>query len=146
MAGKSYSNDIFKIITNLDKKNYNFFNSLTETQYKELQPYILLRWMSALSSAGDSESYINKTNKLNELVFNLSNHKDLLLNLLCFCGNGKWAKHAWVALPKGIKVNKDIDIIKKFYGYNDDEMKIKQESLTKEDINKVYEYLGLKDT
>ena len=81
MAGKSYNNDIFKIITNLDKKNYNFFNSLTEVQYKELQPYILLRWMSALSSVGDSKSYIDKTNKLNELVFNLSNHKDLMLNL-----------------------------------------------------------------
>lgn len=145
MAEKTYNNNIFSIITNLDKKNYNFFNSLTDVQYKELQPYILLRWMSALNN-GDDEGYIKKTNKINELIFNLSNHKNLALNLLCTCGNGKWAKHAWVALPKGIKVNKDIEVVKKFYGYNDDEWKIKSQSLNKDDVNDVLKYLGLKDT
>ena len=145
MAEKTYNNNIFSIITNLDKKNYNFFNSLTDVQYKELQPYILLRWMSVLNN-GDGEEYIKKTNKINELVFNLSNHKNLALNLLCTCGNGKWAKHAWIALPKGIKVNKDIEVVKKFYGYNDDEWKIKSQSLNKDDVNDVLKYLGLKDT
>lgn len=144
MAGKTYNNNIFSIITHLDKKNYNFFNSLTEVQYKELQPYILLRWMSALNG-GNGEPYINRANKINELVFKLSNHKNLALNLLCSCGGGNWAKHAWIALPKGIKVNKDIEVVKKFYGYNDDEWEIKSQTLTKEDVNDVLKYLGLKD-
>lgn len=147
MVTKSYNNNIFAVITNLDKKNYNFFKDYNDAQYKELQPYTLLRWLSAVQTDGkDSIEYLKKTNKLNEILFQLSEHKDLLLNLLCGCGAKHWVKHAWIAIPKGNKVNKDEGIVKKFYGYNDDEWALKQPTLDKSDINEVLQYLGLKDT
>lgn len=141
MAGKSYNNDIFKVISELDKKNYNFFNSYNESQYKELQPYTLLRWISS----NINEKELIKLNKSNEKIFELSEHKNLMLNHLCSNSCGHWVKHCWIQIPKGNKVNKDIEVVKKFYGYNDDEMKIKEQSLSKEDINNVLQYLGLKD-
>lgn len=146
MAVKSYNNNIFAVITNLDKKNYDFFRGYNDAQYKELQPYTLLRWLSAIQSEGaDSIKYLNKTNELNEIIFQLSEHKDLLLNLLCGCGQNHWVKHAWIAPPKGNKVNKDEGIVKNFYHYNDDEWEIKKQSISKQDIDDVYQYLGLKD-
>ena len=36
MVAKSYNNNIFAIITSLDKKSYNFFKTFNEEQYKEL--------------------------------------------------------------------------------------------------------------
>jgi hypothetical protein len=146
MVAKSYNNNIFKVITELDKKNYNFFKSYNEVQYKELQPYTLLRWLSAVQNESkDSTYYLNKTNELNEILFQLSDHKDLLLNLLCSIGSGHWVKHAWIQIPKGNKVNKDEEVVKSFYHYNDDEWNIKKQSISKEDTYAVYQYLGLKD-
>ena len=146
MVAKSYNNNIFKVITELDKQNYNFFKNYNDVQYKELQPYTLLRWLSAVQTDGkDSIDYLKKTNKLNEILFQLSEHKDLLLNLLCGCGSKHWVKHAWIAIPKGNKVNKDEEIVKSFYHYNDDEWNIKKQSISKNDIDDVYQYLGLKD-
>ena len=66
MVAKSYNNNIFAIITSLDKKNYNFFKGFNEEQYKELQPYTLLRWLSACQNeSADSINYIKKCNELN---------------------------------------------------------------------------------
>ena len=146
MVVKSYNNNIFAVITNLDKKNYNFFKDYNEAQYKELQPYTLLRWLSAVQTDGkDTLHYIHKTNALNEVIFNLSNDKDLALNLLCGCGAGHWVKHAWIAPPKGSKVSKDDETYKNFFHYTDDEWAIKKETLSKDDYAELNKYLGKAD-
>ena len=148
MVAKSYNNNIFKIITELDKKNYNFFRSYNKLQYDELQPYTLLRWLSSVQNESkDSINYIKKCNELNKLLFQLSpEHKNLLLNFLCAIGSGHWVKHAWVAIPKENKVNKSDRVVKDFYHYNDDEWEIKKQSLSKEEIEDVLNYLGITKT
>lgn len=141
---KQYKNDIFKVITELDKRNYNFFKNYTEEQYKELQPYTLLRWLSAVQTHNDKESeyYVLSTNNLvNNYIFNLSEHKNLLLNLLCSCGLKKWMKHAWIPM-KTNKVNKDELIVKDFYKLTDDEWNIKKEYISKNDIEEILRFLG----
>lgn len=141
---KQYKNDIFKVITELDKRNYNFFKNYTEEQYKELQPYTLLRWLSAVQTHNDKESeyYILSTNNLvNSYIFNLSEHKNLLLNLLCSCGLKTWMKHAWIPM-KTNKINKEEKVAQDFYKLTDDEWNIKKETLTKNDIEEILRYFG----
>ena len=147
MVAKTYNNNIFAIITNLDKKNYNFFSGYNEAQYNELQPYTLLRWLSACQNESkDSEDYIKKTNIINDLIFRLNpDNKNLLLNLLCSIGSGHWIKHAWIAPPKGSKVSKDEEEYKNFYHYNDDEWNMKKKLLTKDDYKELDKYLGRAD-
>lgn len=146
MVVKSYNNNIFAVITNLDKKNYNFFSEYNEAQYNELQPYTLLRWLSACQTEKDANEYIKKTNVINDLIFKLgTDNKNLLLNLLCSCGSNHWVKHSWIAPPKGTKVSKSNEEYKNFYHYNDDEWKLKQMSLTKEDYQELDKYLGRAD-
>ena len=41
MVAKSYNNNIFKVITELDKQNYNFFKNYNDVQYKDLKPRIM---------------------------------------------------------------------------------------------------------
>ncbi len=145
---KQYKNDIFKVITELDKRNYNFFRNYDNDQYKELQPYTLLRWLSATQSYNDldAEYYILSTNNLvNTYIFNLSEHKELLLNLLCASGSGKWVKHAWIPM-KTNKVDKQDKVLKDFYNLSDEEWDIKKEIISSEDIEEILRYLGESDS
>ena len=148
MVAKSYNNNIFAIITNLDKKTYNFFKNYNEAQYNELQPYTLLRWLSACNNESkDSIEYIKKCNELNKILFKISpEHKSLFLNILCSIGSGHWVKHTWIAPPRGNKVNKYEEIVKQFYKYSDDEWELKKQTLDKNETDEVLQYLGLKDT
>lgn len=142
----AYNNDIFKIITELDKRNFGFYKKLNEKQYKELQPYILLRWFSS-TNGNDSISKQNllNANELNKIMFGLGDNKDLLLDLLCNCGSGKWCKHSWIPIPKAEKASKDDEILKKFFNCNESEYKDKKENLTKEEVKEIMQYLGYAD-
>lgn len=144
---KQYNNNIFKVLTEIDKKNYNFFNSYNEEQYKELQPYTLLRWLSSVQGNDNlCEYYIMKTNNLvNNYVFTLSEHKNLLLNLLCSCGSNHWVKHNWIPMSKSNKLTKDETLIKNFYKYSDDEWELKKETISKKDVDEILQFLGKAD-
>lgn len=146
MVVKSYNNNIFKVITELDKKNYNFFKNYNEVQYKELQPYTLLRWLSACQNeSADSVNYIKKCNELNKLLFKITpEHKNLLLNYLCSIGANHWVKHAWIAPVKEAKQLKQEEEYKNFFHYNDDEWELKREFITKDDYENLDKYLGKK--
>ena len=144
MATKNYSNDIFKVLTEIDKRNFDFFKSYDEKKFNELQPYTLLRWLSSVST-GNSEHYILKTNEIvNTKLFHLSEHKDLLLNMLCSCGIGSWTKHSWIPIKKE-KIDKDETLLKSFYKLSDEEWDVKKNIITKEDKEEIMKYLGKMD-
>lgn len=144
MATKNYSNDIFKVLTEIDKRNFDFFKSYDEKKFNELQPYTLLRWLSSVAT-GNSEHYILKTNEIvNTKLFQLSEHKELLLNMLCSCGIGSWTKHSWIPIKKE-KIDKDETLIKSFYKLSDEEWDVKKNIITKEDKEEIMKYLGKMD-
>lgn len=144
MATKTYSNDIFKVLTEIDKRNYNFFKSYDDKKMKELQPYTLLRWLSCVNT-GNSEHYILKSNNLiNTRIFNLSEHKELLLNMLCSCGIGSWTKHSWIPIKKE-KLDKDEALLKSFYKLSDEEWSLKKSSINKNEKDEIMKFLGKMD-
>lgn len=144
MATKTYSNDIFKVLTEIDKRNFDFFKSYDDKKIKELQPYIILRWLSSVSQ-GNSEHYILKTNNIvNTKLFELSEHKELLLNLLCCCGIGSWTKHNWIPISKE-KNNKDEKELRSFYKLSDEEWELKKINITDDEKKEILQYLGKMD-
>lgn len=144
MASKTYNNDIFKVLTEIDKRNFDFFKSYDEKQLKELQPYTLTRWISSVST-GDAEHYVLKTNSLiNNKLFQLSENKELLLNLLCCCGIGKWTKHSWIPIKKE-KLDKDEDLLKSFYKLSDEEWSLKKKIINEDEKDEIFKFLGIKD-
>ena len=50
---KEYKNNIFDVIKQIDKKNYQYFDSLNEEQKKEIHPYTLARWMTTVAQPND---------------------------------------------------------------------------------------------
>ncbi len=144
---KTYKNDIFDVLKNIDNKNYQYFESLSSEQQKEIQPYTLCRWMSAIY--GQEKQHIQLTklvnNNVNTHYWELSKYKDLQFKLLCTCGLNKSFKHQWIAQSKN-KNDKNYNLIRNFYkNLSDDEFDLKYQSMTSDEIKNIQKFLGLLD-
>ena len=144
---KQYKNDIFEVLKQIDNKNYQYYESLSVEQQKEIQPYTLLRWLSSL--AGNEQDHIKYTLETNEKVnkrfWELSKYKDLQWKLLCSCGSKKFIRHQWIPMSKTNK-DKNYNMLRKFYSnLNDDEFEMKYREMTSNDIKDVQKFLGILD-
>ena len=137
-----YKTNIFDILKTINNKKYYFYKKMDKDSIKELQPYTLLRWMSS-NTIGENSNIIKNSNKINELIFSLSDDKNLCLNLLCTLGNNRFRKYNWIAINKENKTKED-DIIKVFYKLDDESYQLKKKKITKEEIIDILHYLGLK--
>lgn len=129
---KQYKNNIFDILKEIENKNYRYYESLSEDLQKEIQPYTLCRWMSAMqgNNTQHEELTLKVNNNVNKNYWIMSKYKDLQWKLLCTCGLKKFVKHQWIPLNKE-KDDKDYKIIRNFYSnLNDDEFKLKYENMS----------------
>lgn len=144
---KQYKNDIFEVIKHLDNKDYGYYDSLTDEQKKDIQPYTLMRWLSTAS--GNEEIHKLMTILVNENVnkdfWQMSKYKDLQWKLLCTCGLKKWMRHQWIPMSKSNN-DKEYKTIRAFYkDLNEQDFAIRYKALTKDDKENIFRYLGLKD-
>lgn len=141
---KSYKNDIFEVIKNIDNKNYNYYDTLSDEQQKEIQPYVLMRWISTVN---DEKKHIDFNNKVNNNVnlyfWQLSKYKDLQYKLLCTCGNKMFNKHLWVASSKS-NIDKNFKMIKSINSsLTDDEIRFKYKNISASELKEITQNLGL---
>lgn len=144
---KDYKNNIFEVIKEIDKKNYQYYELLDDEHKKDIQPYTLARWISSVDGKDYKQEWYNHSinQYVNMYFWELSKYKDLQWKLLCSCGTKGWNKHIWIQNNKN-NTNKEYDILKKFYSnLTTDEFNIKYEKMTKEEKNDVLKFLGLKD-
>lgn len=88
--------DIFRVLNALNKKDAGFFETLSEEEKKEFQPFLVARWMSGTPSAQQVFLINEVSNKYN---FSLTNHKQLLWQLLCVSNSGQNQRYTWNKLP-----------------------------------------------
>ena len=143
---KQYKNDVFEVLKNIDYKNYGYYDSLTDEQKKEIQPYTLMRWKAITVGNGSENNLLNVNEKVNKHFWELSKYKDLQWKLLCTCNDKPiYQRHQWIPMCKNQK-NKDYEMVKNFYvGLTDAEVSFKFNGLSKTDIKQIKEYLGLAD-
>lgn len=142
----TYSNNIFQVLTHIDKKDYNYFKNLSDEQLKDMQPYTLLKWLSHVSNDNNkAEYYILATNELlNVNYWKMSKYKDLQLQLLCACGCGSWTKHGWLKTKTISKKDKKINELRKFfYNLTDEEFEYKVKNMDKKELEDIYNNLGI---
>jgi len=102
--------DLFEVLAALDRKDYNYYDSLSVEQQKKIVPFMLTKWMSAIKgSEGVSRYYVMSTNEYaNKYLFNefVSKHPKLQWLMLCASSPGLGKQfHQWI--PEiGIKVSK----------------------------------------
>lgn len=97
--------DIGNEMLQFDKKNRNFYDSLTEEEQRKFSPYLMIRWGAMVEGSRDLQEYylLSANEKLNKNYFDISstNHKKLLwlLSTTVSPGMGK-QRHNWLSASK----------------------------------------------
>ena len=124
--------DLFEALTALDKKDYNYYDKLSEEQKKKFVPYMMVLWMSCIKGAeGIARYYVMSTNEYaNKYLFNENVQKHPKLQWLMLCasspGIGKQF-HQWIPhirekvckLKENTTVQEIIDYYTKIYPKTD---------------------------
>lgn len=93
--------DLFKALEALDKKDYGYFDRLTEEQQKKFVPFMMTHWMSQIKSNGELAGYyvMSVNHYANEHLFNenVIKHPKLQWLMLCASSPGLGKQfHQWV--------------------------------------------------
>ena len=114
--------DLFNALAALDKKDYGYYDRLTQEQQRKFVPYMMLMWMSAVKGNKDLQNYyVSSTDYYaNKHMFNENVQKHPKLQWLMLCaaspGIGKQF-HQWIPnISSNISKLKDIkDYYAKIY-------------------------------
>lgn len=79
--------DLFVALAELDKKNYNYLNSLTVEQQRKFIPYMMTHWMSTVKGNSELQNYYLRSidYHANKNLFNETIQKHPLLQWLMLC-------------------------------------------------------------
>jgi hypothetical protein len=93
--------DLFKAIEAIDKKDYGWFDTLTEDQQKKFVPYMMLHWISAVKATGMLGAYyvMSTDANANKYMFNerVQQHPKLQWLMLCAASPGMGKQfHQWI--------------------------------------------------
>jgi hypothetical protein len=116
--------DLFEALTALDKKDYGYYDRLTEEQKRKFVPYMLIQWMATVKGSKELQSYyIQSTDyHANKYMFNELVQKNPKLQWLMLCaaspGVGKQF-HQWIPnISQGVakfKAPAKLKDIKEYY-------------------------------
>lgn len=134
--------DIFRVLKQADLKNVEFYEKLTDEERKAFQPFLVTRWLSGTYSARQIY-FLNEI--VNQLVFSLANHKQLLWQLLTICTLGKPQRYVWNKLPSKTSVSRPAStrVIADYYHYSTRRAAEALECLSGNDVLAIAETLGL---
>lgn len=93
--------DLFEALDALDRKDYNYFDKLTEEQQKKFVPYMMTHWMSSVKADGGIQGYYVMSTEYhaNKHLFNeyVQKHPKLVWQMLCAASPGIGKKfHQWI--------------------------------------------------
>jgi len=114
-ATKEHALDIFKVLGELDRKNYNLWDKLTPEEQKGFSPLIAMRWMAGTT---DQRQLVFLNEIVNMTVFNIGAHKELLMKLLAVCSSGETKRYSWINFKVGgaKKSKRSVELISEHYG------------------------------
>lgn len=134
-------------MTQFDRKNRDFYNSLTEEERKKFSTFLMIRYGSSVSGSRDlQEFYLISTNeRLNKNFFPLHKHPKLqwLMATTVSPGMGTF-RHNWIANKKKEPGANSIkkQIAELYPHLKDDEIELMAKINTKKDIDAYMKQLG----
>lgn len=147
MATKDYS-FLSGLIRYLDKRHYNYVNSLTDEQLKDVTPFTLLKWISAVPDASGLSIYqLLIAQELNKKYNCLD--KRTLLQSVCSASSGRELRHQWIApvvKSQTKKKSKKWEKVKELLELNDIETDIIFKDYTDSQINDLLHLFGIQDS
>lgn len=109
--------NIFSVLGNLSKGDVGFYAKLTDDEKKSLQPLVVMRWLTGTSDARQIY-FLNEL--VNPFVFSLTNHKELLVDLMAVSSSKQFKKYTWekAAVRRGSKTPIAISVIQDYFNYS----------------------------
>ena len=134
--------DIFPLLSQIDRKNYDVWDHLTEEQRKEFSPLVTMRWMAGTT---DQRQVIFLNEIVNLAVFSLPDHKELLLKLLTVCSSGSPKRYTWInyKLTSGKKQKKAVELVSTHYRLSFKEAEDVLKLLSPAEVMEIGELQGL---
>jgi hypothetical protein len=84
--------DLFKALDAIDRKDYDYYNQLTEEQQKKFVPFMMTKWASSVKANGDiGRYYVMSVNEnANKHLFDerIQKHPELQWLMLCAASPG----------------------------------------------------------
>jgi len=147
MATKKTNIPLAKMMTAIDRNDFDFYANLTPAEKKAFSPWMAMRYTSSAKGM-DAYHYLLMVNDIVNVDFNvLKKHPELQWKLLCVCGKGSNAFHPWIPPGKGNKkVSKLANFLHEMYPtYNRKEIELVQELNSKDDLKQLARDHGMDD-
>ena len=116
--------DLFEVLAAIDRKDYGYYDSLSDEQKKKLVPKILTQWFSSVQGSSAIQQYhvISTNSYANKHMFSDFMIKNPKLHWMLLCvaglGNGKQF-HKWVPQMKekvaDLREKASLTDVKEFY-------------------------------
>ena len=131
--------DIFRVLEQIDRRNYDFYDKLDEEEKKGFFPPVIMRWLSAVQDQGGKHAYyLHMVNEfVNKDLWNIltlskdHNHHELVYRSMAMCGTGKKERHEWIKVDR-TKSKIDKFLGECFQGCNAQEFRIIKNQLDKD--------------
>ena len=91
--------DIFETLAAIDRRDFDFYERLTDEQRKGFAPPVVLKWVAGVEGPL-AEQYLWLTNQANINFWDIYEHPELQFKLMASAGRGRNQRHKWIALPK----------------------------------------------
>lgn len=132
--------DIFQVLDQVNARDYSGYKNWTPSQQNGFQPVVVMKWMLGT----DNKRILLRLNsRVNQYVFALGQHKELLYKLLCSCTNGKSHRYSWIATAKkSTAAPVTLGVIQEYYGYSERHAKDALPLLSKDEVLDIAQWLG----
>lgn len=131
--------DIFNVLKQIDNKNINFYDSLSDEHKKQFVPLLTMRW---LSSGNKLQTQLQNT-ILNPMVFRLHRHPSLLYKLMVATSDGKSKRYTWIKKKSKDKSSPiTISVISSYYQCSKKDALRYKKQLHVDDILEMADELG----
>jgi len=138
MASKTYKLDIFAVIDKITRKDWGYWNTLTEEEQKAFQPFIMPQWLSGVD---DALQVFLVNEILNSSIFDLDQHKELLYKLMC-CSMTSKKRVKWIKKKPMTKYPKSLTVLCEYLGESKRICKDYFDAYTNDEIITISEYMG----
>ena len=138
--------ELTRVLSAVDKKDYEFYDNLTAAELKEFSPYVLLRFVSSVGSNDRDvqEWFIEMTNEMvNKHHWSLSkNHEKLLWQLYAATGTGIKSYHPYLPTLKS-QFNKFEKLLSELHPtYKMEDIKVLASLMTDEEKIELFDNMG----
>lgn len=101
MAAKERKLDLFELIRRAENRDFSYYDSLSEEEQKEFQPWVAMRFMSSAPNENfQHASALLMTDVVLNADFTLiSKDKAFFYRLMCVAGGGEPKRHSMIRPP-----------------------------------------------